>query len=43
VPAIIALAIGWAVFMPFLMALAERFDGMPEKLEPQKISRGPLS
>ena len=39
VPAIIALAIGWAVFMPILMALAERFDGMSEDLEPQKVSR----
>jgi len=43
VPAIIALAIGWAVFMPILMALAERFDGMSEELEPQQVSRGQLS
>jgi hypothetical protein len=43
VPAIIALAIGWAVFMPILMALAERFDGMSDKLEPQIVSRGELS
>ena len=27
VPAMIALAVGWAVFMPLLMRLAERFDG----------------
>ena len=42
VPAIVALAIGWAVFMPVLMALAERFDGMPEALEPRQVSRGQL-
>ncbi|MGB5510717.1 MAG: DUF2878 domain-containing protein [Woeseiaceae bacterium] len=43
VPAIIALAVGWAIFMPILMALAERFDGMSVKLEPEEISRGQLS
>jgi hypothetical protein len=32
VPAIGALAIGWAVFMPLLLSLAERFDGMSEQL-----------
>ncbi len=40
VPAMIALAIGWAVFMPILMALAARFDGMSEVLEPQEVSEG---
>jgi len=29
-PAMIALAIGWAVFMPLLMSLAERRDGSAE-------------
>ena len=29
-PAIAALAVGWAVFMPMLMSLAERFDGMTD-------------
>ncbi len=29
-PAIAALAVGWAVFMPILMSLAERFDGISE-------------
>ncbi len=30
VPAMIALAIGWAIFMPLLMRLAERLDGSAE-------------
>jgi hypothetical protein len=38
VPAIVALAVGWAVFMPILMALAERFDGVSESLDSQKAS-----
>ena len=41
VPAMIALAIGWAVFMPILMALAERLDGMSEVLDSQKVREGP--
>jgi len=32
-PAMIALAIGWALFMPLLMKLAERLDGVSEPLQ----------
>ena len=42
VPAMIALAVGWAIFMPILMALAERFDGMSEDLKPQQVTSGQL-
>jgi hypothetical protein len=42
-PAMVALAIGWAVFMPILLALAERFDGISKKLDPQKVSEGQTS
>ena len=37
---LVALAIGWAVFMPILMALAERLDGMSEILDSKKVSEG---
>ena len=33
-PAIAALTVGWAVFMPLLMALAQRFDGITDHAEP---------
>jgi hypothetical protein len=36
VPAVVALAVGWAVFMPILMALAERFDGVSEQIAGQE-------
>lgn len=36
-PALIALAIGWAVFMPLLLIVAERYNGMSETLAPQKV------
>lgn len=36
--AVIALAIGWAVFMPLLLAVAQRFDGISEPLIPQEAS-----
>lgn len=38
-PAIIALAVGWAVFMPVLMWLAERFDGISEPMVSQEIGK----
>lgn len=34
--AIVALAVGWAVFMPLLLALAERCDGVAVSLSPQQ-------
>ena len=37
--AIIALAIGWAIFMPLLLAMARRFDGMSEALVTQDASK----
>ena len=39
VPAMVALAVGWAVFMPVLMALAECFDGMSEEFVAQQSIR----
>ena len=36
-PAMIALAIGWAVFMPLLMRLAERLDGAPEGVRLEEV------
>lgn len=36
--AIIALAIGWAIFMPLLLAMARRLDGMSKALVTQEAS-----
>ena len=36
--ALIALAIGWAIFMPLLLAVARRFDGISEPLVPQEAA-----
>lgn len=33
-PAMIALAVGWAIFMPVLMSLAERLDGVSALAQP---------
>jgi hypothetical protein len=35
--ALIALGIGWALAMPLLLRLAERFDGMSPRLEPEEV------
>lgn len=37
-PAMVSLAVGWAIFMPVLMKLAERFDGMSARLVGQETS-----
>ena len=37
--ALLALAIGWAVFMPILLALSERLDGMSAKLATEEVSK----
>ncbi len=37
-PAMLALAIGWALFMPVLMKLAQRFDGVSASPEPAEVS-----
>lgn len=36
--ALIALAIGWAVFMPLLLIVAERYNGMSEQLNLQEAT-----
>lgn len=37
--ALVALAVGWAVFMPLLLIVAERYNGMSDKLQPQKVTQ----
>lgn len=37
--ALLALAVGWAVFMPFLLLLAERYNGISGELQPQEARR----
>lgn len=36
--ALIALAVGWAVFMPLLLSVAERYNGMTDPVQTQRIS-----
>lgn len=36
--AIIALAIGWAIFMPLLLVVADRYDGVSERLAAQEVA-----
>jgi len=36
--ALVALAIGWAVFMPLLLIVAERYNGMSDQLHVQEAT-----
>ena len=37
--AVIALAIGWAIFMPLLLIVAERYNGMTTQLQAQEAAK----
>jgi hypothetical protein len=37
--AVIALATGWAIFMPLLLIVAERYNGMTTQLQAQEAAK----